>query len=80
MHARLAPTEQKHVCKVPPMQTLADAAQAVSAKFKPPLAAGTFELHLHKKPVDLGTPFRLLNVPAGSKLEIIKSECVACLA
>lgn len=56
------------------MQTLAEAVQTVSSKFKPALAAGSYELQLNKKAVDLNTPFRLLNVPAGSKLEVIRSE------
>jgi hypothetical protein len=56
------------------MQTLADVLQAASSKFKPALQHEQCELHLGKKPLDLRTPFRLLNVPAGSKLEIIKSE------
>jgi hypothetical protein len=60
------------------MQTLAEAVEAVSSKFKPALAAGSYELQLNKKAVDLNTPFRLLNVPAGSKLEIVRSE-IYCL-
>ncbi|KAF6257927.1 hypothetical protein COO60DRAFT_1701571 [Scenedesmus sp. NREL 46B-D3] len=55
------------------MQTLTDVLQAASSKFKPPLQADECELQLSNKTIDLRTPFRLLNVPAGSKLEIIKN-------
>jgi hypothetical protein len=72
-------TEQKHVVKVTAMQTLTDVLQAASSKFKPALQPEQCELQLSKKPVDLRTPFRLLNVSAGSKLEIIKSEPI-CIA
>lgn len=57
--------------KVPPMQTLLEALQAASSKFKPALVPQQCALQYNKKPVDLNTPFRLLNVPAGSKLEVI---------
>jgi hypothetical protein len=68
--------EQKHVIKVPPMQTLSEALQAASSKFKPALVPAHCSLQYNKKPVDLHTPFRLLNVSAGSKLEVlIQSEC-----
>lgn len=67
-------TEQKHVVKVTAMQTLTNVLQAASSKFKPALQLEQCELQLSKKAVDLRTPFRLLNVPAGSKLEIIKSK------
>jgi len=66
--------EQKHVVKVPPMQTLFEALQAAGSKFKPALVPQQCALQYNKKPVDLNTPFRLLNVPAGSKLEIIISS------
>lgn len=62
--------------KVPPMQTLSEALAAAASKFKPALVPGRCSLQHNKKAVDLNTPFRLLNVPAGSKLEIfISSEC-----
>eukprot|EP00882_Tetradesmus_deserticola_P028358 GHRQ01031589.1.p1 GENE.GHRQ01031589.1~~GHRQ01031589.1.p1 ORF type:complete len:403 (+),score=161.86 GHRQ01031589.1:119-1210(+) len=66
------PPEQKHAVKVTAMQTLTDVLQAASSKFKPPLQVDMCELQLSKKPVDLRTPFRLLNVPAGSKLEVVR--------
>lgn len=53
------------------MQTLSEALAAAASKFKPALVPGQCSLALNKKPVDLHTPFRLLNVPAGSKLEVI---------
>ena len=60
--------EQKHVVKATPMQTLKDVLQAASSKFRPALVAEQCDLQLNKKAVDLNTPFRLLNIPAGSKL------------
>lgn len=63
--------EQKHIVKVPPMQTLSQAVQAAAAKFKPALVPEHCVLQYNKKSVDLHTPFRLLNIPAGSKLEVI---------
>jgi hypothetical protein len=58
------------------MQTLSEALQAASSKFKPALVPEQCSLQYNKKPVDLHTPFRLLNVSAGSKLEVlIHSEC-----
>lgn len=58
------------------MQTLAQALAAAASKFKPALVPEHCALHFNKKPVDLHTPFRLLNVPAGSKLEVlIHSKC-----
>jgi hypothetical protein len=68
------PAEQKHVVKVPPMQTLSQALAAAASKFKPALVPEQCALHFNKKPVDLHTPFRLLNVPAGSKLEVLISS------
>eukprot|EP00879_Flechtneria_rotunda_P020306 GHRR01021354.1.p1 GENE.GHRR01021354.1~~GHRR01021354.1.p1 ORF type:complete len:120 (+),score=33.07 GHRR01021354.1:425-784(+) len=68
------PPEEKHVHKLHSMQTVADALQAISTKFKPALIPHQCEVKFKKQPVDLNTPFRLLNIPAGSKLEIIKSE------
>jgi hypothetical protein len=60
------------------MQTLSEALQAASTKFKPAFVPEQCSLQYNKKPVDLHTPFRLLNVPAGSKLEVlIQSECPA---
>lgn len=64
--------EQRHVVKVPPMQTLSDALAAAAPKFRPPLVPGRVRLLLNKKPLDLATPFRLLNVPAGSRLDVVK--------
>lgn len=68
--------------KVPPMQTLLQTIQAAAGKFKPALVPEQCTLQYNKKPVDLNTPFRLLNVPAGSKLELfISSECsTTCLS
>jgi hypothetical protein len=61
------------------MQTLAQALAAAASKFKPALVPEHCTLQYNKKPVDLSTPFRLLNVPAGSKLEIlIHSEWRTC--
>lgn len=58
------------------MQTLAQALAAAAGKFKPALVPEHCAMHFSKKPVDLHTPFRLLNVPAGSKLEVlIQSKC-----
>lgn len=62
------------------MQTLAQALAAAASKFKPALVPEQCTLQYNKKPVDLNAPFRLLNVPAGSKLEIlIRSEWRTCI-
>lgn len=53
------------------MQTLSQALAAAASKFKPALVPEHCSLQYNKKPVDLNTPFRLLNVPAGSKLQIL---------
>ncbi|KAF8073148.1 ASPSCR1 [Scenedesmus sp. PABB004] len=66
------PPEQKHAVKVTAMQTLADVLAGAAGKFRPPLAPGGVSLSLRGKALDLATPFRLLNVPAGSKLEITR--------
>jgi hypothetical protein len=61
------------------MQTLLQALEAAASKFKPALVPAHCSLQYNKKPVDLNTPFRLLNVPAGSKLEVlIYSEWLNC--
>jgi hypothetical protein len=67
----LLATEQKHVVKVGPMAPLTAALQEACSKFRPALDPGRCLVQYSKKPVDMNTPFRLLNIPAGSKLEVI---------
>lgn len=56
------------------MMLLSDALVEACSKLRPALDASQCTLKFNKKPVDLKTPFRLLNIPAGSKLEIIKGQ------
>ncbi|GBF90266.1 hypothetical protein Rsub_03399 [Raphidocelis subcapitata] len=67
----LGPPDQKAVVKVGPMATLRGVLADAAAKWRPPLDLATVQLHLNKKPVDLDTPFRLLNAPSGSRLEVV---------
>jgi hypothetical protein len=68
----LGPPEQKHVAKVGPMARLRDALAEGAAKWRPPLDPATAVVTLAKKPVDLDTPFRLLNIPSGSRLDVAR--------
>ena len=59
------------------MAPLSSVLPDVCAKLRPAVAPGAVELHLNKKALDLGSPFRLLNVPAGSRLDIVpRGICV----
>ena len=55
------------------MAPLSSVLPDVCAKLRPALEPGAVELRLHKegKALDLASPFRLLNVPAGSRLDIV---------
>jgi hypothetical protein len=68
----MGPPEQKHVAKIGPMATLRGALADAAAKWRPPVDASTASVLLAKKPVDLDTPFRLLNIPAGSRLDVVR--------
>lgn len=65
------PAEQKHAVKVTPMARLADALAEACAKFRPPLDPATCQIHAARKPVDLQTPWRLLNLPSGARLDVV---------
>ena len=67
------------------MGPLLAAVASVAAKFRPPLNAAAVVLQHKSKGVELDVPFRLLNLPAGAKLEITRiRECLllftACAA
>lgn len=66
----LGPPEQRHVAKVGPMATLRPALEQAAAKWRPPLDVRSAQVLLNRKPVDLDTPFRLLNVPSGARLDV----------
>ena len=66
----LVKTEQKHVVKVGPMAPLAAALQEACSKFRPALDPGRCLVQYQKKHVEINTPFRLLNIPAGSRLDV----------
>jgi hypothetical protein len=68
----LGPPEQKHVAKVGPMAKLRGALAEGAAKWRPPLDVAGAQVLLAKKPVDLDTPFRLLNIPSGSRLDVVR--------
>ena len=68
----LGPPEQKHVAKLGPMATLRSALADAAAKWRPPVDAATASVTLNKKPVDLDTAFRLLNIPSGSRLDVVR--------
>jgi hypothetical protein len=56
------------------MTPLSAVLQEACSKMRPALEASQCQLIFNKKPVDLGLPVRLANIPSGSKLELIKSE------
>lgn len=68
----LGPPEQKHVAKVGPMAHLRAALTEAAAKWRPPVDPATAQVLLNKKPVNLDTPFRLLNIPSGSRLDVVR--------
>lgn len=70
----LGPPEQKHVAKIGPMGTLRTALAEAAPKWRPPVDPATAQVVCNKKPVDLDTPFRLLNLPAGSRLDVVRGE------
>lgn len=76
----LGPPEQKHVAKLGPMAHLRAALVEAAVKWRPPVDPATAQVLLNKKPVDLDTPFRLLNIPSGSRLDVIRAEPPAAAA
>lgn len=66
--------EQRHVAKPTPMTPLSAVLQEACSKMRPPLDPSQCQLILNKKPVDLGLPVRLANIPSGSKLELVKRK------
>lgn len=56
------------------MTPLSAVLQEACSKMRPALEASQFQLIFNKKPVDLGLPVRLANIPSGSKLELVKRE------
>lgn len=64
--------EQRHVVKCTPMTPLSTILSEACGKFKPALDPSGCQLVLNKKPVDLTLPFRLANIPSGSRLDVIK--------
>ncbi|KAI8467936.1 MAG: hypothetical protein J3K34DRAFT_23578 [Monoraphidium minutum] len=73
----LGPPEQRHVAKMGPMATLRGALADVAPKWRPAVDAATARVLLNKKPVDLDTPFRLLNIPSGSRLDVERGDPAA---
>lgn len=63
---------------MPPMATLEQYVVEACAKFRPTLDPARCRLHHNKAPVDLGTPLRLLNLPSGTKLEVVLGEARHC--
>lgn len=69
----LGPPEQKHVAKVGPMAPLRAALAEAAQKWRPPLDVAAAEVLLNGKArVDLDTPFRLLNLPPGARLDVVR--------
>ena len=56
------------------MALLAAVLADACSKFKPALDPNHHMLMLNKKPVDLGLPFRLANIPSGTRLDLVRRE------
>jgi hypothetical protein len=65
------------VAKPTPMTPLSAVLQEACSKMRPALDPAQCQLVFNKKPVDLGCPVRLANIPSGSKLELVKGEAAA---
>lgn len=54
------------------MVPLSSLLEEACAAFKPRLDPSCCQLVFNKKPLDLATPFRLANIPNGSRIDVIK--------
>ena len=63
--------EQRHVAKPTPMTPFSAVLADACAKMRPALDHSAHQLLFNKKPVDLGLPVRLANIPAGSRLDLV---------
>lgn len=65
-------TEQRVSLKPTAMAPLSSLLQEACGKFKPALDPATSGLLFNKKPLDLGMPWRLANIPSGSRLDVVR--------